>query len=190
MIISIIIRIILLVIFIFFLKHYINKNNTYINDRKKNFLRVEDEHIDRIIQDQELFDLVYCPELKYYNPQAYYEILDYLQAFLEIFELIKIDPHRSSDLYQSMEDNRKYIINSLISMSIRLPIEYNIKKFTDMFDNKLKEYLLEAYNIHENYLRDNGFDCTTKLIFKNHPSGYNLDDNFIEPGKKLLFNRV
>lgn len=180
----------MLIIFLVLFKYYIDKNKQNIDNRKIDFMRVNDDRLERISSNQKLLDLIYCPEYKYYNPQAYYEIIDYLDSFLELFELIQIDPARSSDLYQSMVDNKKYIINSLISMSIRLPVEYNIKKFTDDFDRELQKYLIEANNIHENYLKNNGFDCRTKLIFLNHPDGYNLDDNFIEPGKKLLFNRV
>jgi len=181
-------NLILLIIFIIIIKYYINKNKINIDDEKIKFLNANIDY--RIHNEKRIFDLVFCPEYKYYNPEAYHEIIDYLNAFLEIYEIIKIDPSRSSDLYQNMLDNKKYIINSLISMSIRLPIEYNIKKYTDEMDEALQYYLIEVNKIHEEYLRENGFDCTTKLIFLNHPDGYNLDDNIIEPGKKLLFNRV
>ena len=185
-----IIQVILMIIFLYLLNYFISRNTQILNNRKTDFMRLNDDRLERISHNQKLLDLIYCPEYKYYNPEAYQEIIDYLDAFLELFELIQIDPSRSSDLYQSMVDNKKYIINSLISMSIRLPVEYDIKKFTDEFDKELQKYLIEANNIHEEYLKNNGFDCRTKLIFLNHPDAYNLDDNFVEPGKKLLFNRV
>lgn len=185
-----IIQVILMIIFLYLLNYFVTRNTQILNNRKTDFMRLNDDRLERISHNQKLLDLIYCPEYKYYNPEAYQEIIDYLDAFLELFELIQIDPSRSSDLYQSMVDNKKYIINSLISMSIRLPVEYDIKKFTDEFDKELQKYLIEANNIHEEYLKNNGFDCRTKLIFLNHPDGYNLDDNFVEPGKKLLFNRV
>jgi hypothetical protein len=185
-----IIQVILMIIFLYLLNYFVTRNTQILNNRKTDFMRLNDDRLERISHNQKLLDLIYCPEYKYYNPEAYQEIIDYLDAFLELFELIQIDPSKSSDLYQSMVDNKKYIINSLISMSIRLPVEYDIKKFTDEFDKELQKYLIEANYIHEEYLKNNGFDCRTKLIFLNHPDGYNLDDNFVEPGKKLLFNRV
>ena len=103
-----IIQVILMIIFLYLLNYFVTRNTQILNNRKTDFMRLNDDRLERISQNQKLFDLIYCPEYKYYNPEAYQEIIDYLDAFLELFELIQIDPSRSSDLYQSMVDNKKY----------------------------------------------------------------------------------
>ena len=181
------IQIILLIIIIIFLKYQYDKRKTYINDKK---IKLVNKKMNRVQNNKPIFDIVFSPEYKYYNPETYIELIDYLESFLEIIELIKIDPSKTGDLYQNLLDNKRYIINLLLSTSIRLPSEFNIIDVTNNMDEILQTHLKDVDKIYEDYLRENGLNHTTKLILLNEPSGYNFDDNIVEPGKKLLFNRV
>ena len=56
--------------------------------------------------------------------------------------------------------------------------------------NILDKQLQDVYDIHEKYIKENGMNYKIKLIVPNMLDGYNVDDNLLEPKKKLLFNQI
>ena len=90
-----------------------------------------------------------------------------------------------------MIDDKKYILNSLMSVSINIPYEYNLTDVIRDMEDILNKYLHNVYEIYKKYIDENGYDYNTKMIYeKQQPDAFNIDDNIIEPGKKLLFNRI
>jgi len=89
-----------------------------------------------------------------------------------------------------MIDRKKNIINTLISFRIRLPDEYNINDVINDMNEILDDYIKEVDIIHENYIKNNGINYTTKLYKLNDYDAYNIDVNPVMPKEKLLFNRL
>jgi len=185
----VIIKIIILIIILYIINYYISKNENNRDEKKLTYVE-NDKNKDRIKNYKDISNLLFIPEIKYYNTQAYNEIIEYFDAFLECYEIIKIDPSKASYLYTNMIDDKKYILNSLLSTSIKIPYEFNLSDVIDDFTEILDKYLSEVYDIYNDYININGYDYTTNVIYLNHPDAYNIDDNIVEPGNKLLFNRI
>ncbi len=185
----IIIKIITVVIIFFIIFYYLNKKKQKLNNRKTKLVKLN--NADRILDDKNLLDIIYSIEgYYYYNQQAFGELIKYLESFLEIIELIRIDDHYSTNLYGNLRDLKKLIINTLISIEIKLPPEYNINDVVNDMQQILDKYIDEVYLIHENYIKRKGMDHTVKIIKRNDLDGYNGDNSIFEPNKKLLFNRI
>lgn len=180
-------KLIVLIGILYVINYYISNKKNNTNEKKLTYI---ESGKDRIRNYKDVSDALFIPEVKYYNSQAYNDCVEYVDAFLECYELIKIDPSKAAYLYDNMVDDKKYIMNSVISVSIKMPYEYNLKDVIDNINEILDKYLLEVYNIYNDYLNNNGYDITTNIIHLNHPDAYNFDDNIVEPGKKLLFDRV
>ena len=182
------VKLIILIFILYIINYIVSKNNKKLLDDKLTYI---ESNKNRIQKYEDVSNILFIPEIKYYNPQAYNDCVEYIDAFLETYEIIKIDPSKASYLYDNMIDDKKYILNSLISVSIRIPDEYNLSDVIQDMETILDKYILEVYYIYKDYIDKNGYDYTTKLIYKSHhPEAYNIDDNIAEPGKKLLFNRV
>lgn len=175
---------------IIFAIYYINdKYNNYINKRKLNIIKTA--KIKRIADDKRIIDIIYSIQTYYhYNQQAFEELIKNLELFLELYELIRIDHDKSNDLYFNMIDRKKNIMNVLLTYRIRLPYEYNISDVMNDMNDILDDYLHRVYDIHEQYIRDNKINYTTKLYSLNEYDAYNIDRNPIMPNEKLLFNRL
>ena len=180
-------KLIILIGILYVINYYISNKKNNTNEKKLTYI---ESGKDRIRNYKDVSDALFIPEVKYYNSQAYNDCVEYVDAFLECYELIKIDPSKAAYLYDNMVDDKKYIMNSVISVSIKMPYEYNLKDVIDNINEILDKYLLEVYNIYNDYLDKNGYDITTNIINLDHPDAYNFDDNIVEPGKKLLFDRV
>ena len=181
------IKLIILIGILYIINYYISNKKNNTDDKKLTYI---ESGKDRIKNYKDVSDALFIPEVKYYNPQAYNDCVEYMDAFLECYELIKIDPSKAAYLYDNMVDDKKYIMNSVISVSIKMPYEYNLTDVVNNMNDIIDKYLLEVYNIYKDYLDKNGYDITTNIIHPNHPDAYNFDDNIVEPGKKLLFDRI
>jgi len=185
----IIIKIITLIILLFIIKYIIDKRQEILNNKKEKL--VSRNKVKRILKHKNLLDIIYSIEgYYYYNQEAYIELLKHIENFLEIIDLCYIDPHYSTNLYYNLLDLKKLILNCLLSFELKLPIEYNVNDVILDLTEILDEYLKDIYILHEKYIKENGMDYTIKLIFQNYPDGYNIDDNLLEKGKKLYFNRI
>lgn len=181
------IKLIILIGILYIINYYISNKKNNTDDKKLTYI---ESGKNRIKNYKDVSDALFIPEVKYYNPQAYNDCVEYMDAFLECYELIKIDPSKAAYLYDNMVDDKKYIMNSVISVSIKMPYEYNLTDVINNMNDIMDKYLLEVYNIYKDYLDKNGYDITTNIIHLDHPDAYNFDDNIVEPGKKLLFDRI
>ncbi len=185
----ILIKIITVIIIFAIIKYILDKKKYALNKKKVKLVKLNNAN--KILDYKDILDIIYSIEGYYYhNQQGFIELINYLETFLEIIELIKIDPHYSTNLYANLRDLKKNILNTLISIEIKLPIEYNINDVVNDMNDILDKYINEIYLIHENYIKEKGMDYTVKIIKRNDLDGYNVDDNILEPNKKLLFNRV
>jgi hypothetical protein len=182
-------RLILLIAIIFAIFYLNDRYNNYINQRKLNIIKTN--KINRLTDDKRIVDIIFSIQSYYhYNQQAYEELIKNIELFLELYELIRIDHNRSNDLYFNMVDRKENILNILITYRIRLPDDYNITDVINDMNNILDDYLKRVYDIHENYIKNNKINYTTKLYLLDDYNGYNIDDNLIMPKEKLLFNRL
>ena len=184
-----IIRLILLILIIFAISYYYQRNDEYIKKRKMNLVKLD--KIKRINSDDRILNIIYSIQGYYhYNQEAFIELIKNIEIFLELFELINIDIRYISLLYSNMCDRKKNIINTLVSFRIRLPIEYNADEVINDMKYILDDYIQKVYEIHAEYIKNNGINIDTKLIIPNDLDGYNIDTNPIMPKEKLLFNRL
>jgi hypothetical protein len=170
------------------------KRNEILYKKKTNILR--NKNIDNIKSDKNLINILYSiEEYYYYNEQAYNEFIENLELFLKFFNFVTIDNSLGGQLYRNLLDYKKLIINCLISMSIKLPPEYNLQEVIQNIESILDDYLYKTKNIYEEYLKKNGIDHTTKLIILKDIEPYNENYNIFHKNKQhrenkyLYFNR-
>jgi hypothetical protein len=184
-----IIKIITLLIIIFIINYVINAKKEIIRDKKQNIIKINNAK--RILEHKDILDIIYNIEgYYYYNQQAFIELINHLEKFFEIYDIIKIDNKLSMTLYDNLVDLKYLILNTIISFEIKLPYQINLNDVVNDMQNVLNKYLYEIYELHEKYIKNNGMDHNVKLILPKHPEGYNMDYNLLEPNKKLLFNRL
>ena len=183
------IKIITLIVIIFIINYVLNKKKDILIKKKQRIVKINNG--DRILNEKDILDIVYNIEgYYYYNQQAYIEMINYLEKFLEIIELCNIDPHYSTNLNANLLDLKKLILNTLLSFELKLPKEYNVHDVIKDMTEVLDGYLNDIYILHENYIKENNIDSSIKLIIPNALEGYNTDYNLFEPSKKLYFNRI
>ncbi len=182
-----IIKILTLLIILFTINYIIKKKKNILKKKKQKLIKINNAN--RIIEHEDILNILYSIEGYYYfNQQAYIDLIKYLENFLEIVDLCYVNEHYSTNLYPNLRDLKKVIMNTLISFEIKLPQEYNIKDVINDMCNALDKHLHEVYLIHENYIKKEGMDYTVNIIIPNRPDGYNIDKNILEPNKRLYFN--
>jgi hypothetical protein len=182
-------KLLLLIVIIFAIYYLNHRYNQYINKKKINIIRTN--KIKRIQDDERIVNILFSIQSYYhYNQEAFDELIKNLELFLELYELIKIDHDKSNDLYFNMMDRKKNILNILLSFRIRLPDEYNINDVINDINDILDDYIKKVYDIHEEHIKNNKINYTTKLYKINDYDAYNIDKDPIMPKEKLLFNRI
>jgi hypothetical protein len=177
--------ILLLIIYLIFF--YTNKKKEIIENKKNNTIRINGG---RIKDNKEFLDILFDIEgLYHYNQQAYLDILKYTELFLEIIDIINIDNKYSTYLYKNLVDIKREILDTLISIEISLPNEYNINDVIQDFCKILDKYLYNIYEIHETYIKENGINYTMNLINLNEPYAYNFDKSIVDYKRNTYFNR-
>ena len=183
-----IIKILTLLIVLFTINYIIKKKKNVLKKKKEKLIKINNAY--RIIKHEDILNILYSIEgYYYYNQQAYIDLIKYLENFLEIVDLCYIDEHYSTNLYPNLRDLKKLIMNTLLSFEIKLPQEYNVKDVIQDMCAVLDKHMHEVYIIHENYIKRKGMDYTVNIIIPNRPDGYNIDNNILEPTKKLYFNK-
>ena len=181
-------KILILIIIIYIINYFLEKKKEITNIKKQKLIKINGGK--RVIQNDDFFDILFKIEGYYdFNQQAYLDLLKYTELFLEIVDIIRIDPHYSTNLYSNLRDIKLEILNTLISFQIELPNEFNINDVINDYCKVLDKYLNEVYEIHEDFIKQNGFDYTMKLIHLNSPQGYNQDKNVVDPDRNTYFNR-
>lgn len=181
-------KILLLILLLILINYIIQKREEILYKKKTNIIK--NKNIDNIKNDKNLINILYSiEEYYYYNQQAYDEFVQNLELFLKTFRFIKIDNSLGGQLYRNLLDQKKTIINSLISMSIKLPPEYNLQDVIQNIEIILNEYLQETRNLYEEYLKQNGLDYTTKLIILKDIEAYNENFNLFHKNKQHIENK-
>lgn len=185
----ILLKLLTLAVIIFIIRYVFIKKTEILDIKKKKLVNLN--RANRLLKHKNILDIVYSIEgYYYYNQEAFIEMIDNIEAFLEIIELIRVDNHYSTKLYDNLNDIKKEILNNILSFELLLPKEYNVSVVIDDMCNVLDTYLDEVYLLHENYIKNNKMDYTVKIYIPKDQDGYNIDYNILEPNKRLLFNRV
>jgi len=183
-----IIKIAVLLVVMYFINYCINRKKITNNNKKQNLLKIHSAK--RILDDEEIYNLLHGIEnYYYYNQQAYIDLIKYIELFLEIVHVISIDPQFSTNLYGNLSELKIEIMNTLISFEILLPNNYNMNNIVDNLNTILDSYLREIYEIHEEYIKSNGMNYTMKLIDSTNIYAFNIDKNILDPKKNIYFNR-
>jgi hypothetical protein len=188
----IVIKIITLILIIYIINYIVNKKKEILLKNKQKLVNlINSGNTKRIFEHKDILDIIYSIEgYYYYNQRAYIEMINYIEDFLEIIDLIKIDNHIATNFIDNLLDLKTCILNCLLSFELILPYEYNVKDVLTDLNNVLEKYISEVYLIHEKYIKQNGMEHTIKLYTKSIKNGYNIDVNIFEPKTKLLFNRI
>jgi len=181
-------KILLLILILILINYVMNKREENMYKKKTNVLR--NKNIDNIKNDKNLINILYSiEEYYYYNEQAYNEFIENLELFLKFFKFITIDNSLGGQLYRNLLDYKKLIINGLISMSIKLPREYNLQEVIQNIEEILNDYLSKTKNIYEAHLKNNGMDYTTQLIILSDVEPYNENYNLFHKNKQHIENK-
>jgi hypothetical protein len=152
----------------------------YLNDRRKSTIgELEEQHQAKVnvikpdpikFKDKEdVVDFIFSiQDLYAYNPQAYEEMIDNINSFFTLYEIIQIGVINCEEFFALAENKKQNAMNSLHSITFSLPTS---KKLTDKLNNShkkldevLKVYLNDIYNICRRELYREGYDITRKLI--------------------------
>ena len=134
-----------------------------IKPQPKN-LEKESNIIDFLFSVQELYN---------YNPQAYEELVDALDAFILLNEVIKEGDRFCENDYEIAVTKKHSALNALHSIIHTTPSEIN-------FNNKFNRSLLVLEEILNQYLDDMYKICNEKVINE----GYNIERKIIDRGPK------
>ncbi len=139
-------------------------------------------NVDDIGKDDVIDFLFSIQEMYEYNPLSYEEMIDYIKAFLTIYDIIFDGPARFSDYYyQIAESNKINAVNSLHSIIHKLPTDNKslMDKHTrahKRLETILTYYLNELYDKCQDNLLKNGYSVYTRAINLG-PKEYNTYDD-------------
>jgi effector-binding domain-containing protein len=125
----------------------------------------------------DIIDLVFSIQDFYpYNPEAYEEMIDNIDAFFKIYDIIKTDPAYCEYYYTIADTKKSNAVNALQSMIFNIPNskipEDKLIRAYKRLETLLVNYINELYKICDNDLTTKGFDVTRKLI-NTGPKEYN-----------------
>lgn len=134
----------------------------------------------------DVLDLIFSVQDFYrYNPQAYEELIDNIDAFFVIYEKIFITQYLCEDNYQIADSKKQNALNSLHSMIYQLP---NNKIMTDKLNRAhkrletlLNRYLNEIHDKCREKIIKRGRDINTRAINtgpKEYNTYFNVDKDF------------
>jgi hypothetical protein len=130
-------------------------------------------NVEKVVLDKDdIVDTLIIME-KYYdiNPQAYNEMINNLEIFFKYYNLSIKDKSKTSMCFENMEIYKAQILNSIHSFIFRINSNKvyidELNKLIDDMDNILVKYLNITYDIHLNYIHDNGWEHSTKNITPN-----------------------
>lgn len=132
-----------------------------INDKNNHFRELNKEEHNKITKFLLKIQLYY-----YYNEEAYEEMIEELENFVTLYKSVTIDSSYGGKFYDIMNDKKSLILNNLRSISIKIPMIYNINDALNDLEIILDEYLDKVYLIYQNYIQKNGYTYNTKLINK------------------------
>lgn len=160
--------------------------NYYINNKEQKILEEKENKLNSITpkpinRDEKAIDfLYYIRDFYEYNPPAFEEVVDSLDNFYKIKEIIKHNNQEVHQLYDIAEDIKINALNSLHSMIFKTPVDKNVEDKLSQSLKELEELLnneLEfMYKIYKDDIYKNGRRNRTKEInigpkpFNNSPN--------------------
>ena len=103
-----------------------------------------------------------------YNPQQYIEMANNINKFFELYDSTFIDKSSSYINYEFMVQCKRDSLNSLQSMTLKIPSDLRVRKFlndaVDTLDNILTQRLDHISFLVDEYTHINGYDINTKII--------------------------
>jgi hypothetical protein len=157
------------IIIVLNIKSYENKEQEKINEiykQKKESIRPKPKKIQNY---DELTDYLYSVQDLYgYNPPAFEELVDNIDALLEVYEESKLLPELAGNNYSIAETRKHNALNALHSIIHNIPSSHNlIDKFVDsmrVLEILLEKYLNEIYYINEEKIMKEGYNNNTRII--------------------------
>lgn len=115
-------------------------------------------------------------EFYYFNKQNWIDMVENIDNFLSIYEDIVIDNSKAGILYQSMKDyknNALFYLNGIkISCKDKKEVINKINLAVNDLESILNKYLFDVYIKNDLYIKNNGFNNETKLIYPNMLDGF------------------
>jgi hypothetical protein len=155
---------------------YTNDKEKIISSTKKENNKIKLNEIKprpkNINEHSEIIDFLFSiQDFHIYNPQAYEEMIDYIDIFFSIYESIKITPKNNNKFFSIIEQRKHDALNSLHSLIFTIPSDKNMTNKLNISINTLEEllnkYLNEIYHIHNEYLYNTGYNIEHKPLENN-----------------------
>lgn len=152
----------------------------YIYDKNQTTLQLEETqmeakreaitpHLKETREFDDVVDFVFSiQDLYHYNPKAYEEMIDNIDNFFKVYNIIQIGTRRCDDYYTIADSKRSNAVNALHSMIYELPTspELNDKHIRahKRLETLLNKYQNELYDICQRDLLKRGRDVNRRHI--------------------------
>lgn len=152
--------------------YYIYSKNLAVRDIRKKILQKNKTNSQFIKYFPEIEDFIYnISDIKYYNIDAYYNIIRNIDAFLNIYNDIKIGVKYCKYNYDVAVDMKNNALNHLHSMIITIEenriLNNKLKLSLTILHKLLNKYLNEIIRICNNNIDIDGYSINTSYINKN-----------------------
>jgi|688.fasta_scaffold192053_3 hypothetical protein len=149
---------------------------------KLNTLQKRDDIVDYLFSIQELY---------YYNPQAYSEMVQLLEDFYRLEDLVSIGELNFGLYYDLLQDKKRLILNNLQSLIILTPedkrIDLKLEMACDILEDKLNKTLDKVYYMYKENIHKNGYNTDIKLLSPLSPDGSNKFDDVFDQRFSNMF---
>jgi len=160
--------------------HQIEEN---ILNTKKSAIKPESPHLTNINKD--LIDFIFSVQDFYqFNPQAFEEFVDDIDAFLVLSDTIRNDVNLCNYYYQIADTKASNALNVFHSLLYNLPVDpvftEKLVRAHKRLETILNRYLNELYDLCETFLFQTGYNVQKKQIVIG-PKEYNtyFDKDFM-----------
>ena len=107
-------------------------------------------------------------DLYIYNPQAYENMINALDTFIEIYDDVLLDNSLAGEYYSIAETRKELALNNLQSIIIMAPankkVTSKINESLKIFEELFNKYLTIIYDQNNKYIKDKGYFNNTKVI--------------------------
>ena len=170
---------------VIFCIHYRSYKNLQVTqdtvDSKKD--EISDQADVNILNKNELVNFLFSTQdLRYYNHDAYSEMVDALNNFTEAYKIIQEDKSKAGKYFDHMDTYKKQSLNALQSLILSVDNKDIIKKIntaTDVLEDILLVYLNNVYHMNAENIHDYGYNNQTTIINSgpNPINSHSLDSN-------------
>lgn len=126
--------------------------------------------------------LFYIQDFHKYNPQAYENIVDNIDSFFKIKEIVNRNPQQINQLFEIAEEKKINALNSLHSIVYKLPNDKNVNdKFNlslEKLESILNDELEEMYTLYRQQLYKGRNRYTREIVIGPKPHNYSTNSSF------------